>query len=196
MKDRFLNYNETKGFFSPCYACQSSSHFFEDCNVIHYFPNKLIHISRLTFSANQSRNGGFKRLRIKTRNTLSNLVKIKKLAFKARFDKQMMASFTMNSSVAHYLTKDEDEFKKETNYEVKSEPCIEFKHETPIVFHSLRNLKNIWENNLNLSSKKEVSIFCANKGKSDSFESVCKPISYEANSRSQKLKQFFIFILI
>lgn len=193
MKDQFLIYNETKEYFSPCYSCQAASHFFENCPVIHYFPNKLIHISRLTFTANQTRNGEFRRLRIKTRNVLNNLIKIKKHAFRARFDKKLMAYFTMNSS-APSLTKDEDDFKTETNYEAKSQPYLGFKRETPIVFHSLRDLRNLEENNLNFSLKRETSIFCANTKNSGSSGS--KSMFNEANSRSQKIKQFLIFIIL
>ena len=148
----------------------------------------MIHISRLTFTANQSRNGAFKRLGIKTRNALNNLVKIKKLAFKARFDKQLMASFNTMNSIAPSFTKDEDDFEKLDNYEIKSEPCIEIKSEEPIVFHSLRNFKNLEENNLNFSVKKEVPFFYVNTKNSGSSGS--KSIPYEGNFRSQKLKQF------
>ena len=99
-----------------------------------------------------------------------------------------MASFNTMNSIVRSLTKDEDDSEKEDNYEVKSEPCIEIKIEEPRVFHSLRNFKNIEENNLNFSLKKEVSFFYANTKNSGSSGS--KSMPYEGNSRSQKLKQF------
>ena len=103
-----------------------------------------------------------------------------------------MTSFnTMNSS-SHTLTKEEAELKKKNFYEVKSEPDIEFENEPSTVFHSLRNLKNLEENNLNFSLKKEVTFFHANTKNSGSSASRSM-MPNEANSRTKKLKQFFFF---
>ena len=89
------NNNVDEAFY--CYSCIQKGHFFEECPLLRYIPNKSFIIQRLNFTKPQKR-GSFLRKNCK-KNTLKDIKNNFKNALKLRFSKSVMPHFKLENKL-------------------------------------------------------------------------------------------------
>ena len=73
--------------FLPCYSCKNIGHLFEDCQFLHYIPNKELVIQKYNFTFKNDRNLLYKRKKSNFFHLNSVAYKKTLLSFKEKYEK-------------------------------------------------------------------------------------------------------------